>query len=260
MASSTIMKKPGDPAGEYFSTLGGLLEDLRSAESENIRAAAALLVDSIAADRLITVFGVSGHSVIGSEEFFWRAGGLCHVNPLFDHSLMLSGGGLKSTRLERVPGVGDKVIDSAVLREGDLLVITSIYGMNAATIDAALAAKAVKAKIIAITSAAHARQTPADFPARHPSKKNLFELADVTIDNHVPYGDVVAEIEGFPQRVGAVSTILVSAAVQWLVLETAALGLSRGVEVPVWQSANTVGGDARNRAFLDRFVPRIKAL
>jgi uncharacterized phosphosugar-binding protein len=248
-----------EPAG-YFLRISELLSDLQRDEAQNITLAARLFVDQIRADRLIHIFGVSGHSVIGCEDFFYRAGGLCNVSPLFDSSLMLSGGGLKSTMLERVPGVGDKVISAAMLGEGDLLVITSIYGMNAATIDAALEARRRGVKIIAITSADHARNTPADFVARHPSKKNLFEIADVVIDNHVPHGDTIVQVPGCPQSVGAVSTILVSACVQWLVMETARLGAESGVEVPVWQSANTVGGDERNAAYLAKFTPRVRAL
>lgn len=251
---------PATNPTEYFRSVTDLLGALQRDEAENIGKAANLLVEQIKTDRLIHVFGVSGHSVIGCEDFFWRAGGLCHVNPLFDLSLMLSGGGLKSTRLERVPGVGDKVVSAAMLEEGDVLLITSIYGMNAATIDAALEAKKRGVKIIAMTSADHARKTPRDFVARHPSGQNLFELADVVIDNHVPHGDTIVQIPGLAQSVGAVSTILVSACVQWLVMETARLGTEAGIEVPVWQSANTVGGDERNSRYLEKFVPRVKAL
>ncbi len=254
-----MLSPPTSPL-EFFANVNRLLDELQRDEAHSVESAARLLIEQIRADRLIYVFGVSGHSVIGCEEFFWRAGGLCQVSPLFDLSLMLSGGGLKSTMLERVPGVGDKVISAAMLGDGDLLVITSIYGMNAATIDAAIEAKKRGVTIIAITSAEHARMTPRDFVARHPSKHNLFELADVVIDNHVPHGDTIVQVSGCPQAVGAVSTILVSACIQWLVMETVRLGVEAGVDVPVWQSANTVGGDDRNAAYLDKYGPRVNAL
>ena len=88
--------------------------------------------------------------------------------------------------------------------------------------------------------------TPADFVARHPSGKNLSDIADVTIDNHVPHGDTVMKVEGQPQTVGAVSTMLVSFCVQWLVMETVERCAALGLVAPVWQSANTVGGDGAN--------------
>ena len=244
----------------YFGRVHQLLTDLREKEAASIHQAAALLKRQIENGRLIYVFGVGGHSVIGCEEFFWRAGGLANVSPMFDASLLLSGGGRKSTMLERVPGIGDKVVTAHDLNEEDLLIITSIYGMNAATIDAALEAKRRKVPLIAITSVAHARSTPPDFAARHPSKKNLFELADVVIDNHVPPGDTIARIDGVEQSVGAVSTILVSSCIQWLVIETSRQCSDAGIEVPVWQSANTVGGDEKNAYYMKSYSSRIKAL
>lgn len=249
-----------NPSDFFLSRIKQLLDTIHSGEAGPIADAAALIRRQIAANRLVHVFGVSGHSVIGSEEFFWRAGGLACICPVFDLSLMLSGGGEKSTLLERVPGVGDKVVRSLHLGPDDVLVITSIYGMNAATIDAAAEAKKAGAQIIAITSRQHAERTPADFVARHPSGRNLHDLADVTIDNHVPHGDTIVAIPGQPQTVGAVSTMLVSFCVQSLVIETVRQCAAAGLEAPVWQSANTVGGDAANERHFRNYAHRIKAL
>jgi uncharacterized phosphosugar-binding protein len=248
------------PVSTYFHRLSELLEALQRDEAENILKAAALCKRQIEQDGLIHVFGVGGHSAIGCEEFFWRAGGLANISPIFDLSLLLSGGGKKSTLLERTPGIGDKVIAARELGEKDLLVITSIYGMNAATIDAALEARRRGTTIIAITSVDYSTQTPADFPARHPSRKNLSELAHVTIDNHVPYGDVLTEVPGFAQGVGSASTILVSACIQWLVIETVIQCKAAGIEAPIWQGANTVGGDENNARHTARYLSRVKAL
>lgn len=249
-----------NPVDTYFSRVAELLAALCHDERESIASASEILTEQIRSDGLIYVFGVGGHSVIGTEEFFWRAGGLANISPLFDVSLLLSGGGRKSTLLERVPGVGDKVVAAQDLGPQDVLIITSIYGMNAATIDSALEAKRRGVKLIAITSKEHARKTPRDFVARHPSGRNLFEIADITIDNHVPYGDTQIEVVGCSQTVGAVSTILVSACIQWLVIATLELCAENGIEAGVWQSANTVGGDERNAVLMGRFLPRIKAL
>lgn len=247
-------------ADGYFECVQQLLADLRHNAAASIQQAATLLKRQIEKGRLIHVFGVGGHSVIGSEEFFWRAGGLANVSPLFDASLLLSGGGRKSTMLERVPGIGDKVIAAHDLGSDDLLIVTSIYGMNAATIDAALEAKRRNVPLIAITSVAHSKSTPPDFVARHPSKKNLFELADIVIDNHVPPGDTIVRVDSVEQAVGAVSTILVSACIQWLVIETVRQCAEAKIEVPIWQSANTVGGDERNASYMEAYSRQIKAL
>lgn len=244
----------------FFSGVHTLLDTLYREEAETIRRAANVLALQIRDDRLIHVFGVGGHSVLGCEEFFCRAGGLACINPLFEASLLLSSGGMKSTMIERVPGVGDKIVKSHAPESGEVLIITSIYGMNAASIDAALEAKRLGLQVIAITSRDHASKTPADFIARHPSKKNLYEIADITIDNHVPHGDVIISREGQEQKIGATSTMLVSACVQWLCLETVQACEALGVVPPIWQSANTVGGDERNAAYIKKYAGRIRAL
>jgi uncharacterized phosphosugar-binding protein len=250
----------GEPAAQFFAEVHMRLGLIRDKEAASIAVVADLLSDQIARNRLIHVFGVSGHSGIGCEEFFWRAGGICNINPLFDHSLNLSGGGLKSTQLERVPGIGDKAIRASIAQPDEVLIITSIYGMNAATIDAAVAAKEMGLKLVAITSKEHSGRTPLGFVARHPSGRNLVDLADVVIDNHVPYGDTVVSVAGCPQAVGFVNTALVSACIQWLVIETVAVCVRRGLKPKVWQSANTVGGDERNASYIKEFFPRVKAL
>lgn len=254
------MNMPITASEAFFSGVHALLDTLYREEAETIRRAANVLALQIKDDRLIHVFGVGGHSVLGCEEFFCRAGGLACINPLFEASLLLSSGGMKSTMIERVPGVGDKIVKSHAPESGEVLIITSIYGMNAASIDAALEAKRLGLQVIAITSRDHASKTPTDFIARHPSKKNLYEIADITIDNHVPHGDVIISREGQEQKIGATSTMLVSACVQWLCLETVQACEALGVVPPIWQSANTVGGDERNAAYIKKYAGRIRAL
>lgn len=254
------MKNRNNHSQLFLKTSLKFLNQVHRSEGKNIRAVAEYFAKAIKEDRLIHVFGVGGHSVIGCEEFFWRAGGLACVNPLFDFSLMLSGGGVKSTMLERTPGVGDKVIKAHGIQKGDVLVITSIYGMNAATIDAALEAKKRGATVIAITSVDHAQKTPKNFPARHPSKKNLFQIADLVVNNHVPHGDSTIPVKGVAVPMGSVSTILVSFCIQWIVMETAAVLVDQGKVPPIWLSANVPGGDAMNQKLMEKYLPRVKLL
>ncbi len=249
-----------DHADHFLKRATELLQEVLQEEKKVVQRVAKIFSKAIVKDRLIHVFGVGGHSVIGCEEFFWRAGGLACINPLFDFSLMLSGGGVKSTMLERTPGVGDKVVKAHGVKAGDVLVITSIYGMNAATIDAALEAKKRKATVVAITSVDHAKKTPKNFPARHPSKKNLFEIADIVVNNHVPHGDSTIPVKGVVVPMGSVSTILVSFCIQWIVMETAAFLAKQGKRPPIWLSANVPGGDEINKDLMEKYLPRVKLL
>lgn len=249
-----------DLAGRYRDGIIERLQAIVATQAESVRRAAELMAVQIQHDRLIHVYGAGGHSYVGSEEFFWRAGGLANISPMFEASLALAGGGQKSTLLERMEGIGDKIVHAFRLGPEDLLIITSAYGMNACTIDAALEARRRGCRIIGISSFEFARLTPRDFPARHSSGKNLFEIADVAIDNHVPHGEAFVDVPGFDQKVGGTCTVLTCFCINWLVTETVQRCLQLGLTPPVWRSANVIGGDEANRRLLDQYSPRVKAL
>ena len=249
-----------DIGDRYGDRIIGLIDAIRRDEAGPVDAAAARLADATEADRLIHVYGVGGHSYVGSEEFFSRAGGLANISPLFEPSLALAGGGAKSTMLERTPGIGDKIVKAHRLGRDDVLVITSAYGINAATIDAALEAKRRGCTVIAVTSVGFANATPPDFVARHPDRHNLHDLAHVTLDNHIPHGETVLDLTGFDQRVGGTCNVLQCFLINWLVARTIQLLIGRGIEPPVWRSYNVPGGDAHNQRLLERFTRRVKAL
>ncbi len=249
-----------DYVAAYYGAITERLEAIVESQRESLARGAELLVDAIAEERLIYLFGVGGHSHVGSEEFFYRAGGLANVSPMYDLSLTLAGGGQKSTLLERVEGYGDKVVKAHHLKEGELLIITSVYGMNACTLDAALEAKWRGCTVLAITSVEAAEATPRDFVARHSSGKSLHEVADLTIDTQVPYGDVTVSVDGIPQKVGGSCNVLQCFCINALVVETARRCVERGITPPIWSSANVEGGDERNRALLREYTPRVKYL
>lgn len=251
---------PSDIAQRYRDGIASRLDGIIASQQAAINAAAQLCFEQVKHDRLIHIYGVGGHSYVGSEEFFFRAGGLANVSPMFEPSLALAGGGQKSTMLERVENIGDKIVKAHHLGPDNLLIITSAYGINACTIDAALEAKRRGCRVIGISSAEFANNTPRDFVARHSTGKNLGEIADVLIDNHVPHGETLLELPGYPQKVGGTCNVLACFCINWLVMETISLCLANGVEPPVWKSANLIGGDEHNRKYLERFTPRVKAL
>lgn len=230
---------------------------IEATQADAVEADADAMVAVTLADQLIHVYGAGGHSYIGSGEFFSRAGGLANSNPLFEPSLALSGGGRKSTMPERVPGVGDKIVAAHELK-GDLLIITSAYGINSATIDAALEAKQRGRTVVGISSFGFAEATSADFPARHASGYNLHDLADIAIDNHVPHGEAILELDNFEQRVGGTCSVLQCFVINWLVARTAEKLIELSTEPPIWRSYNIAGGDEHNRRRPARGLPRDK--
>lgn len=244
----------------YFDRVTAHMRHILDEERQSLDAAATRLADQIAADRLVHVYGPGGHSNLAAQEIFFRAGGLMHVSAILDEGTLLSNGALRSMAIERTPGYGRIVITDNRLGEGDLLLLTNAYGINAALIDAALEAKARGVFVIGVSSREHAENTRAEHPARHPTKKNLHEVVDLAIDTKVPVGDALVEIPGMGERIAAVSTFANAFALNCLVIRTVAKLVERGIEPPVWRSGNAPGGDEANARFLARFRDRVRWL
>ncbi|TCC65394.1 sugar isomerase domain-containing protein [Kribbella pittospori] len=245
---------------EYLTAITALLGRIEAEEGESIAAAAQLMAEQVAADRLIQVYGPGGHSNLAAQEIFFRAGGLMHVSAILDEGTLLSNGALRSMAVERTPGYGRIVIENAGLGPDDLLLLVNAYGINAALIDAALTARERGVRTIGVSSREHAAQTAKSHPARHPSGANLHEVVDVAVDTKVPIGDAVVEVAGMPERVAAVSTFANAFTLNTMVLAAIERLLEQNVVPPVWRSGNAPGGDEANAAFIGRFRERVRWL
>lgn len=247
-------------AGRYLTPVTDLLHRIEREEANAVAAAAHTIAAQVAKDRLIHVYGPGGHSNLASQEVFFRAGGLMHVNAILDEGTLLSSGALRSMALERLPGYGRVVITDAGLVAGDVLVLVNAYGINAALIDAALAARELGVTTIGISSRAHGNGTAPDHPARHPSRANLHEVVDLHIDTKVPIGDAVVAIEGATERTGAVSTFANAFTLNWLTIAVVDELVSLGIDPPLWRSGNAPGGDEANDRLVARFKDRVRHL
>ncbi|MCM0650989.1 sugar isomerase domain-containing protein [Clostridium swellfunianum] len=246
--------------GEYLGKVVRHLEMIEAEEHDKIMVAAKMVAEQIKLNKLIYAYGPGGHSNLGSQEIFFRAGGLMHVSAILDEGTLLSGGALRSMAVERTPGYAKIVLDDYGLKEGDLLIIINAYGINSATIDAALEAKKRGIKTIGVTSVKHAELTPKTHVARHPSKKNLSELVDVVLDCKIKVGDAVINIEGLEQKVAAMSTFANAFILNSMVAETINLLVKEGIKPPIWMSGNATGGDEWNNQFISQFKGKIKKL
>ncbi len=240
----------------YSEIVSHLFQKILREEKEVIDRAAELMAKAIERDQLIHVIGPGGHSNIGAYEIFYRAGGLVPVNAILDPGTLLNAGALRSTVIERTPGYGKAVLEAYNVRDG-VLIIVNAYGINSMCIDVALEARRRAIPTIGITSRAFAEKVPLDHPARHPTKQNLFELVDVHVDCHMPFGDAVVEMEGIPQKVGPVSTLVNCFTLNLLVIRTVEKLLEKGIIPPIWTSSNIPGGDEANRKFIEHYHSRI---
>ncbi len=244
----------------YYASMLANLEQVNATQEENIKKAASLMADAIENDRLINVYGGGGHTTLPVGEMFFRAGGLACINPVMETGLSVFNQALKYLELERTVNFGASILKYYDLKEGDLLIIFHNIGINPATIDACEEAKKRGVKIIAVSSSYWQNEMPEDHFIRHPNKKNLFDYADVCIDDYNPVGDAVVTVPGLETPIAPVSNIVDFYIAHLLEIECVRECIARGITPPVWSSANTPGGDEKNAAYLEKYKPRIKML
>ena len=254
------MKKMNGYADAYHKSIVEAFNLINKEYNNEISQAADLMVGSIERDELIHIFGTGGHSTMGAMELFWRAGSLAPINPLLDASLLPSNGAVHSNWMERTEGLAMNIMKSYGVSKGETMIIVNAYGINAVTIDAALAAKEMGVNTIGVTSTSFADSIPKTGKMRHPLGKSLYELVDVFINCYLPYGDASVPIDGLDQPVGPTSTILNSYCLNLLVIATVEKLVKKGIEPPVWMSANLPEGDALNKKWHQKYNERVKHL
>jgi uncharacterized phosphosugar-binding protein len=239
---------------EYLDKVISLLQIVNDAEEDNIVNGAILMAETIMRGNSIFIFGAS-HAGILSEEAYFRAGGLVVFNPIFAKGLLLDNSPITITsEMERLEGYGKIIIDKTPIKSGDCIIVHSVSGRNATTIEVAMSAKNKGAKVICITNLAYSKSVS----SRYSKGFKLFEVSDLVIDNHGDIGDAAIAIEKTGIRMGATSTVIGSAILNTLATETIKIMHSKGVEVlPVFYSANLDGGEEKNRMVVDTYKKQI---
>lgn len=240
---------------EYLNKVEIILKEVKGSQLQAIQQAAELVAHTIEGSGLLHVFGC-GHSQMYAEELFYRAGGLVPVNAILEPALSLRPEAPKSTWFERCPDYGKEILKNEPAQPGDTLLIASTSGRNAVPIDAALQAKDMGLKVIALTSMAFTRSVK----SRHASGKLLYELADVVLDNCGVSGDAVIGFEGIPFKAGPTSTVIGCAILQAVIVEAIEKLVARGITPPVWVSSNLDQGDQINSRYIKEYRRRVKCL
>ncbi len=234
-------------ADEYRRVVQEVVERIAGTQMAQIGRAAGLIADTIARDGIVYSLG-SGHSLLVAAELYYRAGGMSHFDVIQDRSF---------GRAERLAGYAAVLLESYPIGANDLLIITSNSGRNALPVEMAVEARSRGIQTIGITSLAHSRGVA----SRAACGARLFEVCDVVIDNCGVPGDAAVELEpGGGVFVGPTSTLAgIFIANSMMVLAAREL-LDRGIQPPVFVSANVDGGDALNRKLLDMMRQRIRGL
>lgn len=236
---------------DYVSKIQAQLETIARSQELQLKQAARWLAETIINDRIIHTFG-TGHSHMIGLELAIRAGGLANVNAILDSSVLSVEGARRGAMIERLSGLADIIWDEYQFHEEDVMVLISNSGRNALPIEMAMKAKRFGMKTIAITS----RQQSSQYPSRHHSGKKLMDIADLVIDNCVPSGDVLMEIEG--NRTGPASSISGMLIVNTMATEAMKIAAAAGARLPIYFSQNIDGFS--NEELYARYEDRIKHL
>jgi uncharacterized phosphosugar-binding protein len=241
---------------DYLEAVIKLLEEVRDTQAEAIEKAAQTIAGSIQDGHLVYVFGPT-HAGILAQELFYRAGGLVPVNPILPPGLTTDvRPATLTTRLERLPGFGAQVLAETPIEAGDVLIVHSVSGRNAAAVEVAQGARARGATVIALTSL----QYSGSVKPRVAGMPRLFEVADLVLDDRAPVGDALVELPGLAQRAGPCSTVTGASILNAVAVRAAELLIERTGDAPVFMSANLDSGDEHNQRWLEHYKGRLTYL
>ena len=243
----------------YFTIMQEVVENVFNTQEDNMAKAAKILASTTKNEGIIHLFG-SGHSSLIAEDVFWRAATLANVHAIFESAVAGINEVTKTSKIEKLEGIGQVIVDYNRIMPPDAIICISNSGNNAATVDVALAAKERGVPVIAITNVTYADQ----LTTHHSSGKKLKDVADVVIDNCSLYGDAAVELDGFPQKVGATSTIPAAFIVPALLVQTCENLLEDGVQPDVYYNGHLAYEDPaiklHNDALVDKYFYKIRNL
>lgn len=238
----------------YAQAVSTALENMWTDQKAALETAGGFLAESLRDGGMLYVFGC-GHSHMIAEELFYRAGGLAAVCPIFETGAMLHEGAAKSSKLERMSGYADWVMERYPIGEKDCFLAVSSSGINPFIIEMAQLAKARGAKVIGISSFAYREK-----PSRQKDGLHLPDVCDICIDNHVPVGDATVEVCTDGTRAGPVSSITSMAIANAIALAACETLRAWGIAPQVYHSGNCPGGDEYNASLIDAFRGRVRSL
>jgi len=240
-------------AKEYLEKASAILKKIEESQLGKIEEAAEIISQAIIDGHMLFAFGCS-HSSLPVQDIFYRAGGLMLVNPIFGPGLSLEDFPPTFTsEMERLEGYGRLLLDRLPTKAGDVLILVSVSGRNAVPIDMAMAAKERGMKVIGLTSMEYTTSVG----SRHSSGMKMYELVDVVIDNPVPPGDAILEVEGVPQKICPISGVTSCAILHALMAATVEKLVAKGFTPPVYLAANVPGGDEYNKRLMAEYKDRM---
>ncbi len=240
---------------DFMTKASSILNKVKKTQLEKIKEAAQIIATTIENDGILLTFG-TGHSHMIAEEIYSRAGGLVPVYAILESGLTLEDGPLKSSMLEKLPGLAEEILATNPIKKSDTILIISNSGRNAVPIEMATGAREKGVNVIAITSLAHSKNVE----SRHPSGKKLYQVSDLVIDNCGVSGDAILEHEKVPVPFAATSSLAGVYIVQAMIAETIKILANRDLEVPVLMSGNLDKSVKHNQKMIEKYLDRLPQL
>lgn len=230
----------------YLDNLINNLREIDKTQAAEIKKAQALVAKVIEQDGIIHVFGC-GHSHIPALDTFYRAGGLANVSAMLDADLMLHNGAAKSSRMEKMTGIGKEIYRRYRVEKKDIVIVFSASGKNTVPCEVADTARENGVFVIGVSSSNYFEKGG-----------KLHQHVDLHIDCRVPYGDASVQVGNV--KMGGLSTSAFCFILNEILIGGAKLAEENGIKAPVYLSGNIEGGREYNILLEDKYLGRIKHL
>ena len=230
--------------------INNIITKIEKNENDKIKLSAKYISKSHFKGGKLFIFG-TGHNHCLAEEALHRAGGYANACPILDDSINFTKGIKKASKAERTAGISTSLLKKYQIQENDTLIIFTNSGVNKAPVEAAKLAKKIGAKVIVILSLSYCKSIK--------DKKNkIFNIADISIDNHGPIGDTIVAISK-NIKVASPSIITGSYILNSILLNLAKL-LKNEKPFPFYISSNQKGANKHNALLEKKYRSRNKFL
>lgn len=227
---------------EYKKNIYTVLEQIELNENEAIEAAATVIADTVEAGGIIQAFG-SGHSFAGAIEIAGRAGGYIPSKAISNFY------GINGW-LETVSGVGEAFIKQVDIDHRDCFVIISNSGRNPLHVEFSKYVTGLGCKLIVMTNTPDARKNAE-------SGDSILNYADVVLNNNGYSGDCSIALDELGVKVAPTSSIAVAHIASMMTLRSVEILCDRGVNPPIYKSANIDGGREYNHELRKKYQNRL---
>ena len=232
------------------TSINKIINKIEKFESNKIHLSAKYISETHYNGGKLFLFG-TGHNHCLAEEGLHRAGGYANACPILDDNINFAKGIKKASKSERTVGIAKSLLNKYKIQKNDTLIIFTNSGVNKAPLEAATIAKRIGVKVIVILSLSYCKSIK-------DNKNKIYNIADISIDNHGPIGDSLVKISK-NIKVASPSIITGSYILNSILLNLGKL-LKNEKPFPFYISSNQKGANKHNALLEKKYSSRNKFL